>query len=75
MLTFITTFTLIGAVAGSACGYLSYEPVRLSRRGLHYRDITARRAQTAACGFIGGIGAVILAMIVLSVAINSGVAL
>ena len=49
--------------------------MRLSRRGLHYRDITARRAQTAACGFIGGIGAVILAMIVLSVAINSGVQL
>ncbi len=75
MLTFITTFTLIGAVTGSACGYLSYEPVRLSRRGIHHRDITARRAQTAACGFIGGISAVILAMMVLSVAITSGVAL
>ena len=75
MLTFIITFTVIGAVAGSACGFLSFEPVRLSRRGLHYRDITARRAQTAACGFIGGISAVILAMMVLSVAVNSGVQL
>ena len=75
MLTFITTFTLIGAVAGSACGYLSYEPVRLSRRGLHHRDVTARRAQSAACGFIGGISAVILSLLVLSVAINSGVSL
>lgn len=75
MLTFITTFTLIGAVAGLACGYLSYEPVRLSRRGMHHRDITARRAQTAACGFIGGISAVILAMMVLSVAVTSGVQL
>jgi hypothetical protein len=75
MLTFITTFTLIGAVAGLACGYLSYEPVRLSRRGMHHRDITARRAQSAAWGFIGAISAVILSLLVLSVAINSGVQL
>ena len=74
MLTFIITFTVIGAVAGAACGFLSFEPVRLSRRGLHYRDITARRAQSAAWGFIGGISAVILSLLVLSVAINSGVA-
>jgi hypothetical protein len=42
---------------------------------MHHRDITARRAQTAACGFIGGLSAVILAMMVLSVAVNSGVQL
>ena len=75
MLTFITTFTLIGAVAGLACGYLSYEPVRLSRRGMHRRDITARRTQAVVCGFIGSTSAVIIAFMVLSVAINSGVAL
>ena len=75
LITFILTFTAIGAVSAAACGYLSFEPVRFSRRGLAYRDIKARRAQTAASAFIGAVSALILALLVVSVAITNGVQL
>ena len=75
MLTFIFTFTVIGTVSGAACGYLSYEPIRLSRRGLHYRDVMARRSQSTAFAVVGGTSAHILSWMVISVAITSGVSL
>lgn len=75
MFEFLITFTLIGAVAGAACGFLSYEPQRRSRRGIHYRDIAARRSQTATWSGLSAIGSLIFCMLILSALVNNGVSL
>lgn len=74
MLTFILTFTVIGAVSGAACGALSYEPVRLSRRGLSYHDVVQRRVQSLIWAGIAALCSLSLALLVASVAVNGGIA-
>jgi len=74
MLTFILTFTVIGAVSGAACGALSYEPVRLSRRGLSYHDVVQRRVQSLIWAGIAALGFLSLALLIASVAVNGGIA-
>jgi hypothetical protein len=75
MLTFIVTFTLIGAVAGAACGALAYEPVYRGSKGLSYVDTRERRIQSVIWGGIGALCSLSLALLVLSVAVNTGVSL
>ena len=75
MLTFIFTFTVISAVSGAACGWLAYEPIYISRRGLHYRDVMARRSQSAAFAVVAGGTTHIVCWMVVSVAVVNGVAL
>ena len=74
MLTFILTFTVIGAVSGAACGALAYEPARLSRRGLSHYDVVERRAQSLMWAGIAAMCSFSLAMLTCSVAVNGGVA-
>ena len=74
MVTFIFTFTVIGAVSGAACGALAYEPVRLSRRGLSYHDVVQRRVQSLMWAGIAALGSLSLALLIASVAVNGGIA-
>ena len=75
MIYFILTFTFISAISGYACGWLAYEPVYVSRRGLHYRDVMARRSQSAAFAVVAGTSAHVLSWMVVSVAYATGGAL
>ena len=74
MLTFIITFTVIGAVSGAACGALAYEPTRLSRRGLSYHDVIERRVQSLVWAGIAAMCSLSLAMLVCSAVVNGGAA-
>ena len=74
MVTFIFTFTVIGAVSGAACGALSYEPLRLSRRGLSYHDVVQRRVQSLIWAGIAALASLSFALLVSSVIVNGGIA-
>ena len=74
MLTFIFTFTVIGALSGAACGALAYEPSYRFSKGLSYHDVRERRIQSLIWAGIAAMCSFCLAMLVCSVAVNGGVA-
>ena len=74
MLTFILTFTFIGAVSGAACGALAYEPQYRFSKGLSYHDVRERRIQSLLWAGMAAMCSFSLAMLVCSVAVNGGIA-
>lgn len=74
MITFIITFTVIGAVSGAACGALAYEPSYRFSKGLRYHDVIERRIQSFIWAGIAALCSLSLALLVASVAVNGGVA-
>jgi len=74
MLTFIITFTVIGAVSGAACGALAYEPSYRFSKGLRYNDVRNRRIQSLIWAGIAAMCSLSLAMLVCSAVVNGGAA-
>lgn len=74
MVTFIFTFTVIGALSGAACGALAYEPSYRFSKGLRYNDVRNRRIQSLIWAGIAALCSLSLALLVCSVAVNGGIA-